>query len=159
MRRIHPIVPALAVLLGACRAEGPPPTCGIAAMTGPLIALEGFARGDALVTPPAGLPATLPARFVAGPVATALVSTGSDGLLLASVDAPVPENSRPGYGVLLLDRSRDPLGILVYDGVPVRGALALGTVEVGDSLLPLLGLEVTAAAIEDERCPLFPVEE
>ncbi len=155
MQRIHRVL-ALAVLASGCAAEGPSPTCGIAAMTGPLIALEGFARGDALVTVPAGLPPSLPARFVAGPTASALVSTDASGLLVASVDAPVPENSRPGYGVLLLDRSRDPLGILVYDGAPVRGALALGTVAVGDSLLPLLGLEVTPSAIEDARCPLFP---
>lgn len=158
MRRIHHHVPALVLTLAACSAEGPSPTCGIAAMTGPLIALEGFARGDALLTAPAGLPATLPARFVAGPVVTALVSTGEGGTLVVSVDAAVPEDARPGYGVLLLDRSRDPLGFLIYDGVPVRGALSLGTIEVGDSLLPLLGLEVTPSAIEDERCPLFPDE-
>lgn len=159
MRRIHLAVPALVTSLAACQAEGPSPTCGIAAMTGPLIALEGFARGDALLTPPAGLPPTLPARFVAGPAVRALVSTDAGGALVASVDAEVPENARPGYGVLLVDRSRDPLGILVYDGVPVRGALSLGTIEVGDSLLPLLGLEVTPSAIEDARCPLFPVDE
>lgn len=158
MRRIHLEVPALVLLLAACDTEGPSPTCGIAAMTGPLIALEGFARGDALITPPAGLPPTLAARFVAGPEASALVSRGSDGQLVASIDAPVPENARPGYGVLLLDRSRDPLGILVYEGVPIRGALSIGTIEVGDSILPLLGLEVTLSAIEDDRCPLFPAQ-
>lgn len=154
MRRIHHHVPAL-LLLVACSGEGASPACGIAAMTGPLIALEGFARGDAVVTPPAVLPPSLPARFVAGPLTTALVSRSESGALIASVDTAVPGNARPGYAVLLLDRSRDPLGILVYDGVPVRGALSLGTITVGDSLLPLLGLEVTPATIQDERCPLF----
>lgn len=156
MRRIHHGWPALALLLAACGGQGSSTACGIAAMTGPLIALEGFARGDAIVSPPAGLPPSMPARFVAGPSGTALVSTAEGGALIASVDAPVPDGARPGYGVLLVDRSRDPLGILVYDGVPVRGALALGTLEVGDSIVPLLGLAVTPSTIEDERCPLFP---
>jgi hypothetical protein len=60
--------------------------------------------------------------------------------------------------VLLFDRSLDPLGILIYDGIPVRGTMAIGDVTVGDTTLPLLGLQVTPDAIEDPRCPLFPAE-
>jgi hypothetical protein len=158
MRRIHLRAPALVLLLAACGQEGASTTCGIAAMTGPLIALEGFARGDGLLTPPTTLPPSLPARFVAGPTASALVSRDDANRLVAAVDGPAPEQSRPGFGVLLLDRAHDPLGILVHDGVPVRGAVQLGTVAVGDSLLPLLGVVVTPSAVETERCPLFPVE-
>jgi hypothetical protein len=134
------------------------PMCGLAMLTGPLVALEGFARGDALITPPADLPPIMAGRFVAGPLVEVLMSRDADGLLLAAIDGPQPEAARPGFGVLLIDRSRQPLGVLIHDGLPVSGATRLGTIEVGDSLLPLLGVLVTPEAIETPECRMFSDE-
>lgn len=156
MPRIHPRAALLTLALAACGGgDRPSPACGIAALTGPLVALEGFARGDGMAVAPV-LPPSLPARFVAGPVTSALVSRNDSARLVAAVQGEVPENARPGYGVLLVDRDDGPMGILVFDGQPVRGAIDLGTIDVGDSILPLYGLRVTPSAVQDDRCPLFP---
>ncbi len=155
MHRIHPPTVTLLLVLAACGGgERPSAACGIAALTGPLVALEGFGRGDGLAVAPA-VPPTLPARFVAGPATSALVSRNDSARLIASVAGAPPEQARPGYGVLLVDRNDAALGILVYDGRPVAGTLDLGTIDVGDSILPLYGLRVTPSTIEDPRCPLF----
>ena len=155
MRRFHVSVLFSALLLGCADGDRPSPMCGLAMLTGPLVALEGFARGDALVAPPAELPPILPGRFVAGPVTRVLVSRGGDGALLAAVEGGTPEAARPGFGVLVVSRSLEPLGVLVHDGMAVSGAPLLGTIEVGDTLLPLLGVRVTPATIETPECPMF----
>jgi hypothetical protein len=158
MGRIQLPAVALALAVAACGGgDRPSPACGIAALTGPLVALEGFARGDGLAVAPT-VPDTLPGRFVAGPVTRVLVSRNDSARLVASVEGTVPEQARPGYGVLLVDQADGPMGILVFDGQPVRGAISLGTIDVGDTILPLYGLRVAAAAIEDPRCPLFGPE-
>lgn len=154
MRRIRATLMATAALSGCADDGRPSPACGIAALTGPLVALEGFARGDGLSEAPTTTPPRLPARFVAGPLVSSLVSRGDSGLI-AAIDAPTPEGNRPGFGVMLTDRDGTAIGILVYDGTAVRGAVQLGTLQVGDSTLPLLGVRVTPSTIEDARCPLF----
>lgn len=131
------------------------PMCGLARLTGPLMVLEGFGRGDGLANPPTGLPGMLFGRFVGGPTASVLISHAADGQLIASVDSPVPEQANPGFGVLVVSRALAPLGILIHDGMPVRGASQLGTIEVGDTILPLLGIRVTPTAIETPDCRLF----
>ncbi len=157
MRGIHRLgLLLLAASAGCGGADRPSAACGIAALTGPLVVLEGFARDDGLAAAPPVLPPSLLARYVAGPVGKALVSRDDSMRVIAAVQVAPPERAAPGYGVLLVDREAAPLGILIYDGMAVRGAVQIGTVAVGDSTLPLFGLAVTPAKVEDARCPLFP---
>jgi hypothetical protein len=93
MRRIQLLITLLAVTAAGCGGSGGSVACGLAAMSGPLIALEGFARGDGIAVAPANLPPSLPARYVAGTVTTALVSRTDSLQLIAAVDA-APPNSR-----------------------------------------------------------------
>jgi hypothetical protein len=157
MRHAHHCLP-LVLLLAACggRGEGGSVACGLAAMNGPLITLEGFARGDALASAPANLPLTLPGRFVAGPSGPVRLAVGDSGRLRAAFEVPPPERSLPGYGVVVLDRTGVPMGVLVYDGAPIPGAIGLGTIEVGTDALPLYGVRVTRNAVETAACPLIP---
>lgn len=155
MRRIHAKLLLIAGLAGCAEADRPSPMCGLAMLTGPLVALEGFARGDGLLVPPAELPPFLAGRFVAGPATRVLVSRDASGAILAAVEGAAPEAARPGFGVLVVSRSLEPLGVLVHDGMAVSGATRLGSIEVGDTLLPLLGVRVTPSTIETPECPMF----
>jgi hypothetical protein len=155
MMQIRTILIAAAAL-SACQGDGQPSAaCGIAALTGPLVALEGFARGDGMAGVPETVPPILPGRFVAGPVVSVLLSRG-DSALVAAVDGPRPEGSKAGFGVLVTNQEQQPMGVLIYDGAVIPGAIQVGTIQVGDTLLPLLGLRVSPGTIEDARCPLFP---
>ena len=58
-------------------------------------------------------------------------------------------------GVLVVERSGAPMGVLIHDGATIPGAIVLGTVEVADGAIPLYGVRVTRAAVETEACPLF----
>jgi hypothetical protein len=44
----------------------------------------------------------------------------------------------------------------VYEGRPVEGAPEIGTVSIGNASIPLIGIQLDPAKIEDPRCPLFP---
>lgn len=159
MRRIQALMLLAAGLSGCADADRPSPMCGLAMLTGPLVALEGFARGEGLLDAPRDLPPILTGRFVAGPLVRVLVSRDADGALLAAVDGAPPEAARPGFGVLVVSRSLEPLGVLIHDGLPVSGAAVLGGLEVGDSLLPLLGVRVDPAAIQTPECSMFARED
>jgi hypothetical protein len=45
---------------------------------------------------------------------------------------------------------------MLYEGAPVEGAPPIGTVSVGNVTVPLIGIQVDPAKIEDPRCPFFP---
>jgi hypothetical protein len=45
---------------------------------------------------------------------------------------------------------------MLYEGTPVEGAPQIGTVTVGATTLPLIGIQVDPSRIEDPRCPFFP---
>jgi len=147
------------VLLGACAGEGREGSvaCGLAAMNGPLVALEGFARGQGLAAAPGTLPDTLPGRYVAGPGGAVSIDRAADGGIRARFDVPPPERSVPGFGVLIMAEQSTPMGIMIHDGAPIPGATWIGTIEVADSSRPLFGVRVRRAEVETEACPLFPL--
>jgi hypothetical protein len=58
--------------------------------------------------------------------------------------------------VLVLDQNGKARGVLLYEGIPVEGAPEIGTVSLGDSTVPLIGIQLDPAKIEDPACPLFP---
>jgi hypothetical protein len=130
--------------------------CGLAALAGPTALLGQFSvPNQTLGTPPRNLPERLVTRFVAGPAHPAIVGR-SDSLWIIGVDGAVPSNVKPGFGVVVLDQGGKARGVLVYEGAPVEGAPEIGKVAIGDVTIPLIGIQLDPAKIEDPRCPLFP---
>jgi hypothetical protein len=76
--------------------------------------------------------------------------------LVIGVNGALPDNVKPGFGVLILDSQGKPRGVLVYEGAPVENAPEIGTVSIDNVTVPLLGIQVDPARFEDPRCPLFP---
>lgn len=146
------------VVLAGCAGEARQGSvsCGLAAMNGPLVALEGFARGRALAAAPGTLPDTLPGRYVAGPGGTVSLTRDPNGEIRAQFDVPPPERTSPGFGVLILAEGSAPMGIMIHDGAPIPGAAIIGTIEVADSSRPLYGVRVARGTVETDACPLFP---
>jgi hypothetical protein len=80
----------------------------------------------------------------------------TDSLLVIGVEGAVPPTIKPGYGVLVLDTTARARGVMLYEGTPVEGAPQIGTVTVGSATIPLIGIQLDPARIEDPRCPFFP---
>jgi hypothetical protein len=130
--------------------------CGLAMLAGPTKLLTEFQVPDqTLSTPPRNLPERIVARFVAGPAVPAIVGR-TDSLLVIGVDASPPANTRPGFGVLLVDTEESARGVMIYEGDPVEGAPRLGEISLGSSAVPLIGIQVDPARIEDPTCQFFP---
>jgi hypothetical protein len=72
------------------------------------------------------------------------------------VEGSLPANVKPGFGVLVTDKSGKAQGVMLYEGAPVEGAPPIGTVSVGNVSVPLIGIQLDPAKIEDPRCPFFP---
>ncbi len=130
--------------------------CGIAALTGPLAVKQSFSEGNALTVVPEFGPPTLPVRLVAGPAWRASVAPDSTGGWSIRVADVVSPRAGIGYGVLVIDGRDKPLGVLIYDGRVVPGALDLGRVMIRDTVVPLLGVRVDSAAFVNTQCPIFP---
>ena len=130
--------------------------CGLAALAGPTALLTQFSVSDqTLTSPPRHLPERLVVRSVAGPAYPAIVGR-SDSLWVIGVEGSLPANVKPGFGVLVTDKSGKAQGVMLYEGAPVEGAPPIGTVSVGNVTVPLIGIQLDPAKIEDPRCPFFP---
>lgn len=154
IRRLLPLLIAAA----ACgkTADRGNPACGLAALAGPTALLTQFSvPRQTLSRPPASLPEHLVTRVVAGPALPAIVGR-SDSLLVIGVEGTVPPTIKPGYGVLVLDTAERARGVMLFEGLPVEGAPSIGTVSLGPVTLPLIGIQLDPARIEDPRCPFFP---
>ncbi|MEO7987642.1 MAG: hypothetical protein ABI766_14010 [Gemmatimonadales bacterium] len=151
------ILPVALLLVSACgKSSGGGAACGLAALAGPTALLSQFGvEGQTLGTVPARLPERLVARVVAGPALPAIVGR-TDASLVIGLEGEIPAAIKPGYGVLVLDQSEKARGVVVYEGLPVEGAPQLGTVSIGPTTLPLIGIQLDPSKIEDPRCPLFP---
>jgi hypothetical protein len=147
------------LLMAGCTGSGDRPTsaaCGLASLAGPTALLAQFSIPDqTLGTPPRTLPERLVVRSVAGPAYPAIVGR-ADSLWIIGVEGSLPPNVKPGFGVLVLDPSEKARGVVLYEGTPVEGAPEIGRVSVGDITVPLIGIQVDPAKIEDPRCLLFP---
>ncbi|HEU5303679.1 MAG TPA: hypothetical protein VFU40_03455 [Gemmatimonadales bacterium] len=152
---------AALLMVAACDRGGnggsrPSAACGLAALAGPTALLSQFSiPNQTLGSPPRDLPERLVVRFVAGPAYAGIVGH-ADSALIIGADGAVPPNVKPGFGVLILDQGGKARGVLVYEGPPVEGAPELGKVAAGDLTVPLIGIQLDPAKIEDPRCPLFP---
>jgi hypothetical protein len=130
--------------------------CGLAALAGPTALLAQFSIPDqTLASPPRNLPERLVVRMVAGPAYKAIAGR-SDSLWIIGVDGALPANVKPGFGVMVLDQGGKARGVLLYEGAPVQGAPEIGMVSIGNITVPLIGIQLDPAKIEDPRCPLFP---
>jgi hypothetical protein len=153
----RPLIPLL-LAVAACGkpADRGNPACGLAALAGPTALITQFSvPRQTLSTPPRRLPERLVARVVAGPALPAIVGR-SDSQLVIGVEGNIPPTIKPGYGVLVLDTAERARGVMLFEGTPVEGAPPLGTVTVGATTLPLIGIQLDPARIEDPRCPFFP---
>jgi hypothetical protein len=152
---------AAVLLIAACGRspdKGPAgaATCGLAALAGPTALLAQFSVPDqTLTSAPRDLPERLVVRLVAGPAYPAIVGR-SDSLWVIGMEGRLPPNVKAGFGTLVLDMSGKARGVLLYEGPPVEGAPQIGTVSVGNATVPLIGIQLDPAKIEDPRCPFFP---
>jgi hypothetical protein len=156
----HPLLPALLLALAcgrsADRTTSGSGACGLASLAGPTALLGQFSVPEqTLASPPRQLPERMVVRLVAGPAYPAIVGR-SDSLWVIGVEGALPANVKPGFGVLVLDRSGKSRGTMLYEGTPVEGAPQVGTVSVGNATVPLIGIQLDPARIEDPRCPFFP---
>jgi hypothetical protein len=130
--------------------------CGLAALAGPTALLTQFSVAEqTLGSPPRHLPERLVVRLVAGPAYPAIVGR-SDSLWVIGVEGRLPANVKAGFGVLVLDKNGKARGVMLYEGAPIEGAPEIGTVSVGNATVPLIGIQLDPAKIEDPRCPFFP---
>jgi hypothetical protein len=157
MRAPPPLAVLVALVLAACggdRRAGAP--CGIAALAGPTSLLTQFSvPQQTLGVPPQHLPERLAVRLVAGPVYRGIVGR-SDSLWIVGVEGALPPAAKPGFGVLVLDQAAKARGVMLYEGPPVEGAPTIGQVSIGASSVPLVGIQLDPAKIEDPHCPFFP---
>ena len=84
------------------------------------------------------------------------VSRSTPGRWAVVTRDAVGAGAQPGFGVLVLDANEAARGVLVFDGPAVMGAPQLGTVAIGDTTIPLLGVRFDLATIEKPGCPTFP---
>jgi hypothetical protein len=130
--------------------------CGLASLAGPTALLGQFGVPDqTLASPPRNLPERLVVRLVAGPAYPAIVGR-ADSLWVIGVEGSLPSNVKPGFGVLILDQDGRARGTMLYEGTPVEGAPPIGSVSVGNATVPLIGIQLDPARVEDPRCPFFP---
>ncbi len=155
--RLWPVVAlALAVACDRPAAGGGRVACGLAALAGPTSLLTQFSvPRQTLSQPPSRLPEKLVTRMVAGPALPSIVGR-TDSLLLIGVEGELPPTGKPGFGVLVVDRSEKARGVMLYEGDPVEGAPRIGNVSIGDKTLPLIGVQVDPSKVEDPNCPFFP---
>jgi hypothetical protein len=133
-----------------------PASCGIAALAGPTLLLSEFAvPGQTLAAPPERLPEQIAVRLVAGPALRGIIGR-ADSQIIVGVEGNIPSTIKPGSGVLIADTSGTARGVLLYEGPPVERAPLIGTVAIGSENLPLVGIQLDPAKIEDPRCPFFP---
>jgi hypothetical protein len=150
---------ALLLVLPGCtgRAAETSAPCGIAAVVAPTTVLEAFTvANQPLSEPPRRLPERTVARLAAGPAYRALLGRSDSGLVVG-VEGTVPESVIPAFGVLVVQKGTGAVqGVLLYEGLVIEGAPRLGIVSVGSRTLPLIGVELDMAGVQDARCPIFP---
>jgi len=157
MRRLPLLLSIL--LLPACNRpgdRGPSAACGLAALAGPAALLAQFSiPNQTLATPPRNLPERLVVRQVAGKAYPAIVGR-ADSLWIIGLQGRLPDNVKPGFGVLIQDLDGEPIGVMLYEGAFVEGAPEIGAVSAGNGTVPLIGIQLDPAKIEDPSCPVFP---
>jgi len=156
---LRPLLPPLVLILAvACGGERPSnrAACGIAALAGPTMLLDEFrVPGQALAAAPTTLPEQLVVRIAAGPAYRAVVGR-ADSSWVIGVEGTFTAVETPGFGVLILDRESNAIGVMLFEGDPIQGAPILGQVSLADQLIPLIGIRLDPNRFQDPNCPFFP---
>jgi hypothetical protein len=135
------------------------PTCGLAQVVGPtLIQQQLINPASVLTEPPRGLSSSLPARVVGqsdqGEVLVGRADS-AHALVLGYQGSGFP-TPPGGYGLLVVDDSTERAqGVLVYESDVPRGDPVLGSVTGVDRSIPLFGVRVSWASVNNPRCPLL----
>jgi len=146
---------ALAAVAG-CTRSGTDPMCGMTALAGATMLLDQFSvPRQTLSEAPVEPPPILPVRIAAGPARRGLVSLEGPGWVV-TVEGDIPAETLPGFGVLVVDEGGSARGVLLFSGLPIRGAPGIGRVRAGELDLPMLALRTDVAGLETEGCPFFP---
>lgn len=144
-------------LAGCGSPEGGGAPCGFAALAGPATLLEQFAVPQrTLSAAPASLPDRVVVRLAAGPALTGLVGQTDSAVVIGVEGELASDAPPPGFGVLVVGDDDRVRGVVLYEGLPIQGAPAIGTLQVADTTVPLLGVAAAPAAYETPACPLFP---
>jgi hypothetical protein len=107
-------------------------------------------------TPRALTEGIVPARVVGYGTTAAVAGMAEDGSAVVGYQGEgFP--TRPGFGAALVDDSSEVFrGILIWDKEPPPDTYPLiGTIASANSVLPLIGIRVSWASVNSERCPLF----
>ena len=155
LMRVRPLA-LVALAAAACQRSPAGAACGFTNVAGATLLLNEFGRpNQTLSAPPRAAPPRLVLRLVAGPAYPSVIGRSADSLVVG-MEGTLPPRVEPGFGVLVLDPTGKPRGILLYESPVIKGAPRLGNVTVGDKVVPLIGIQVDPARIEDPRCPFFP---
>lgn len=142
--------------IAGCEKGAGSASCGIDALTAPLAIKQSFAEGNALADLPATAPAAIPIRQVAGSAWRGTVISDGNTHWAVTAHGDVSRDAHFGFGVLVVDYHDSVLGVLAYEGQAVRGAHDFGTLAIGDTVVPLLGVRISPRAIQNTKCPVFP---
>jgi hypothetical protein len=144
------------LLFTAACGGGGDAACGITALAGATVLLDQFSiPRQTLSAPPVTAPEFIPVRVAAGPALRGFVSLVESGWAV-TLEGDLPPDSPAGFGVLVLDGSGEPRGIMLYSGSQVSGAPLIGVIRTGGQEVPLLGIRVDVAGLEAPGCPFFP---
>ena len=151
-----------AALAGCAGDRSRSPTCGLAQIAGPALIQQQLVNLPYVLTDaPRGLPASLPARVVfigEGPKpgqGEVLIAYTSKQLTMGyqGMGFPAPPG---GYGLLVVDDSTQRAqGVLIYESDVPKNYPQLGTVTGADRSIPLFGVRVNWAGVNNPRCPLL----
>ena len=144
------------LLFTAACGGGGDAACGITALAGATVLLDQFSiPRQTLSAPPVTAPEFIPVRVAAGPALRGFVSLVESGWAV-TLEGDLPPDSPAGFGVLVLDGSGEPRGIMLYSGSQVSGAPVIGVIRSGGQEVPLLGIRADVAGLETPGCPFFP---
>ena len=133
------------------------PTCGLAQVVGPSLIQQQLVRAPSVLNDaPRGLPETLPARVVGQPQQGGMLVAYNRGQLVMGYQGggfPTPPG---GWALLVVDDSTQRAeGVLVYESEGPRHLAAIGTVTGSERSIPLFGVRVDWAGVNNARCPLL----
>ena len=138
------------------------PMCGIAQLAGPALIQQQLANIPYVLTEaPRGLPASLPARVVfvgegPKPAPGQVLIAYTAKQLVMGYQGPGFPTPPGGYALLVVDDStRRAQGVLVYESQVPRNYPELGSVTGSDRSVPLFGVRVDWAGVNNPRCPLL----
>lgn len=146
----------LSLLTTSACSSGGSMACGVTALAGATVLLDQFGTPrQTLSEAPVTAPEIIPVRVAAGPALRGIVTLVASGWAV-TVEGDLPAESVAGFGVLVLDLTGRPRGVMLYSGAQVSGAPVIGQVRVGTTEAPLLGIRADIAGLEAPGCPFFP---